>query len=161
MHRPATLFACRAWVPATRKRSLGLPVEHILLQSRLRLKINPLATSKLGHIYKKPGFSTLTAGFLPALVAGEWSWTKAEKGGFLRRRALRPLARPRRGFPAEGPSSPAEGWANLTTRVFYSKLLLQRSVMYTRCIIRVMIDSNFRVTVTGKLVTVASETLAV
>ena len=96
MHRPATLFACRAWVPATRKRSLGLPVEHILLQSRLRLKINPLATSKLGHIYKKPGFSTLTAGFLPALVAGEWSWTKAEKGGFLRRRALRPLAR--RGF---------------------------------------------------------------
>ena len=83
MHRPATLFACRAWVPATRKRSLGLPVEHILLQSRLRLKINPLATSKLGHIYKKPGFSTLTAGFLPALVAGEWSWTKAEKGGFL------------------------------------------------------------------------------
>ena len=45
---------------------------------------------------KKPGFSTLTAGFLPALVAGEWSWTKAEKGGFLRRRALRPLAR--RGF---------------------------------------------------------------
>ena len=32
---------------------------------------------------KKPGFSTLTAGFLPALVTGEWSWTKAEKGGFL------------------------------------------------------------------------------
>ena len=97
MHRPATLFACRAWVKrATRQRCLGLPVEHILLQSRLRLKINPLATSKLGHIYKKPGFSTLTAGFLPALVAGEWSWTKAEKGGFLRRRALRPLAR--RGF---------------------------------------------------------------
>ena len=90
MHRPATLFACRAWVKrATRQRCLGLPVEHILLQSRLRLKINPLATSKLGHIYKKPGFSTLTAGFLPALVTGEWSWTKAEKGGFLRRRALR------------------------------------------------------------------------
>ena len=28
----------------------------------------------------------------------------------------------------EGPSLPAEGWANLTTRVFYSKLLLHRSV---------------------------------
>ena len=40
---------------ATRKRSLGLPVEHILLQSRLRLKINPLrlATSKLGLTFTK------------------------------------------------------------------------------------------------------------
>ena len=47
MHRPATLFACRAWVKrATRQRCLGLPVEHILLQSRLRLKINPLATTR-------------------------------------------------------------------------------------------------------------------
>ena len=109
MHRPATLFASRAWVKrATRQRCLGLPVEHILLQSRLRLKINPLATSKLGHIYKKPGFSTLTAGFLPALVAGEWSWTKAEKGGFLRRRALRPLAR--RGCAADyNHTSPPDG----------------------------------------------------
>ena len=108
VHRPATLFACRAWVKrAMGKRCLGLPVEHILLQSRLRLKINPLATSKLGHIYKKPGFSTLAAGFLPALVAGEWSWTKAEKGGFLRRRALRPLAR---GFPADyNHTSPPDG----------------------------------------------------
>ena len=33
----------------------------------------------------------------------------------------------------------AEGWANLTTRVFYSELLLHRSAFDTRCI-----DSNIR-----------------
>ena len=38
-----------------------------------------------------------------------------------------PTARARRAGPAEG------GWANLTTRVFYSKLLLHRSVKDTRC----------------------------
>ena len=35
--------------------------------------------------------------------------------------------------------SPAEGWANLTTRVFYCELLLHRSALDTRCI-----DSNIR-----------------
>ena len=38
-----------------------------------------------------------------------------------------------------GPSSPAEGWANLTTRVFYSKLLYTVASIDTRCI-----DSNIR-----------------
>jgi len=46
-----------------------------------------------------------------------------------------PIVRARDKGPRSG--SPAKGWANLTTRVFYSKLLLHRSVKDTRCI-----DSN-------------------
>ena len=36
-------------------------------------------------------------------------------------------------------TGPAEGWLDLTTRVFYSELLLHRSAFDTRCI-----DSNIR-----------------
>ena len=69
MHRPATLFACRAWVKrATRQRCLGLPVEHILLQSRLRLKINTCDCAPRVLYAARPSFSSRMRIFIVGLV---------------------------------------------------------------------------------------------